>query len=528
MYISKFWSLNDKKVLLIVGILAIIGFGIYSINIGQDTNWDLQNYHFYNPYAALNSRLKIDHNVSGFQTTLNPTLDILSTYPLLRYGNPILSTFVLGAFHGLNFLLLVAIFLQFFKYGEFFSSGWRYSLAILAGLLGVTGALSASEIGTTYGDLTLSVLNLTSILVLIRHREDWPSGRQIRNAALAGLIIGLSTGLKLTNAVYCLSFLAASAVIFGKSRFKLTLFSSLSAMFGIVIAHGWWSEVLWKIYGNPVFPLFNAFFKSPNYPTANFVDTKYYPVGWAQTLFYPFFFSWEKKYSHGLFTCELPFVDFRFPLAYLCCAIIIIYLVVRKIKDNNYKFSNKNVIFLTLFIVLSYVMWQMEFSIQRYAITIELLIPIFVFAVIVFIIPNFGKTVFILCAIFLFSTTIIPDWTHYKNDSRFFYVAKDHFPKQLLNNMDKSAIVLGVQALGWLVPSLNLKHAIWLGRPFDEYDREIAINKLRQRKSFYLITIDVPQEMTKSEETLRMYNFKPVDYSRCSKIGRYYVCRLIN
>src|SRR5688500_8071941 len=44
--------------------------------LGQDTNWDLRNYHLYNAYAFLNDRQAMDLAPAGQQTWLNPLLDI--------------------------------------------------------------------------------------------------------------------------------------------------------------------------------------------------------------------------------------------------------------------------------------------------------------------------------------------------------------------------------------------------------------------------------------------------------------------
>ena len=67
--------LANRLINLILLLLVPLGFGFYSIYLGQDTNWDLMNYHLYNPYAYINDRLSLDLAPAGIQTYFNPFLD---------------------------------------------------------------------------------------------------------------------------------------------------------------------------------------------------------------------------------------------------------------------------------------------------------------------------------------------------------------------------------------------------------------------------------------------------------------------
>jgi hypothetical protein len=49
---------------------------VLSFHLGQDMNWDLQNYHFYNPYQLLAGRFDKDILVAGVQSFFNPVLDL--------------------------------------------------------------------------------------------------------------------------------------------------------------------------------------------------------------------------------------------------------------------------------------------------------------------------------------------------------------------------------------------------------------------------------------------------------------------
>src|SRR6185437_13867977 len=60
--------------LLPFAIFCIMG-GAVAVQAGQDQNWDLQNYHYYVPYAFFHHRQGFDFAVSGIETYDNPLLD---------------------------------------------------------------------------------------------------------------------------------------------------------------------------------------------------------------------------------------------------------------------------------------------------------------------------------------------------------------------------------------------------------------------------------------------------------------------
>jgi hypothetical protein len=50
--------------------------GFLAVAKGQDGNWDLRNYHLYNPWAWLNDRLTTDLAPAGLQSYFNPLIDL--------------------------------------------------------------------------------------------------------------------------------------------------------------------------------------------------------------------------------------------------------------------------------------------------------------------------------------------------------------------------------------------------------------------------------------------------------------------
>src|SRR4051812_35601818 len=68
--------LDHPRAPLIAALLMPLLFGFLSLALGQDDNWDLRNYHWYNPYALLNGRLQIDMAPAQWQSYFNPLIDV--------------------------------------------------------------------------------------------------------------------------------------------------------------------------------------------------------------------------------------------------------------------------------------------------------------------------------------------------------------------------------------------------------------------------------------------------------------------
>jgi len=78
---------------------------------GQNSNWDLRNYHLYLPFALLEGRLGTDLMPAGPQSNFNPLLD-LPYYPLAVSWLPDwprLVAFLAGLPYGLFVCLVLEI-----------------------------------------------------------------------------------------------------------------------------------------------------------------------------------------------------------------------------------------------------------------------------------------------------------------------------------------------------------------------------------------------------------------------------------
>ena len=328
---------------------SLLAGAIYTWFVGEDVNWDWQNYHEYNVWAVLNGRYDTDAVPAGFQTYFNPV--VYFPYYYLRHLLPSPSgLLIMGAVHGLG--LALVYFLARLLLGN------AASLATVGAaiLIAACGPMTLSETGTSFSDI-LTALPIIAGFTLIVSAD----GSHRLRYVLAGLLLGAAVGLKLTNVVYALG--AAAAVLAAPRPFLATLCLGLGGAVGACATGGAWSLMLWRELGNPIFPLFNAVFQSRELTPFNIMDTQFIPKSIWDALAYPFY--WLVGDSRG---AEQPFRDARFAVA----TVLIAAGFVRRLTKPSGMFTRRDIQFLLLFGV-SYAAWLGVFSIQRYAVVLELL-----------------------------------------------------------------------------------------------------------------------------------------------------------
>jgi hypothetical protein len=327
---------------------SLLAGAIYTWFVGEDVNWDWLNYHEYNVWAVINDRYGIDALPPGFQTYFNPTVYFPVYY--LRHLLPLpYGLMIMGAVHGLNLLLI------YFLVRVLLRETATASAIGAAILVAAVGPMTLSEVGTSFSDI-LTALPILAGCILILSAE----GRHARYV-LAGLLIGAAVGLKLTNVVYALG--AAAAVLAASRPLKATLCLGVGGAVGALATGGAWGLMLWREMGNPIFPLFNAVFQSPELVPMNIMDWQFLPKGLLDALAYPFYWLVGDNRSS-----EYPFRDARFAVA----TVLIVLGIGRGLITRTDIFTRRDTQFL-LFFAVSYAAWLAVFSIQRYAIVLELL-----------------------------------------------------------------------------------------------------------------------------------------------------------
>ena len=154
------------------------------------------------------------------------------------------------------------------------SGAWRLARAVGASpqVALAAAAVFAAQPLTGYFTTTMQVdgastgvlLHLAAIAATPAHARP--------GAAVIGLLAGLLLALKTSNLVYCLPLLAWLVVSLPRStraRWLGIFFSCLLPVAASSYAYAW------LVTGNPLFPFYNAVFKSPYYPLENFRDLKW-------------------------------------------------------------------------------------------------------------------------------------------------------------------------------------------------------------------------------------------------------------
>ncbi len=474
-------------------LLALLAFmvsgGLLARHLGQDLNWDLMNYHWYNPWAFLHGRLGYDIEPAWRMTYVNPLLD-LPTYLLRAHLQPVTAGVILGAFQALNGWLVFEIALLLLRK---YVRPYRLlvGVALVTGFLSLCGAASLSEIGNSMGENIVSLFVLAALLLLLLsfNRPTPKAAFTLRIAAY--FLAGIAVGLKLTSFMYIIPLLLCGLLIDARWKIRIRdgVLHGMAVFGGILFSAGYWYVQVWHMFGNPIFPFYNAIFKSPYYPAVNFSEHIWFPQTLAQKIFFPFTFA------HLPTDPTKPF--FRDPrlavLFVLFFAAIAYWLVQRKFVKGwpALRFNRPEWAFIA-FIVISYLLWETLFSYYRYLLPVELLSLTFIALLVYKLIPRMRLATILLAILFGF----ISLYTVHSNWGRIPW-QPDNFGPDLytqLSGVDGTVLMVPKNPIAFLVPYLPAKdRAISI----DDYDGitpkqraliESAIDKdTANHRAFYAI-----------------------------------------
>jgi hypothetical protein len=346
--------------------------------IGQDANWDLLNYHLYNAYALLNGRVGVDLAPAAMQSYFNPVLD-LPYFLMVQHWPPRIVAFAMGLFHGLNFVFLLLIVKPFVARVK-----RSNATMILLALAGCLSAVFVSELGNTMGDNTSSVFVLAGMAVAVTRWDHVvrARGHYLLWIMLAGLLIGMGAGAKLTNSVYAVAgALALLLACPGGAIHRLRVASAFSVgvVLGIALTGGYWFFMLWELYGNPLFPQFNTYFKSDMAGSVGVGDTRWRPKGVVEALFFPFIFALNpaRVGESALYQIALPALYLLF-VSWAVAAVRHRFFRPSPVRDAHaFPLEEPSrAHFLLAFSATAYLTWLGIFSIHRYLVPLEMLAPL--------------------------------------------------------------------------------------------------------------------------------------------------------
>ncbi len=419
---------RSVKTPLFVLTSAILFSGLYSVHIGQDVNFDLLNYHFYNGYAFTHGRFGSDILPAGMQTFFNPLPDIL-TYSIREISNPKLAGFFIGAIHGLNFWFLYLIALLFTRK---YAGPSSQVLALLCAIFGFCGPLQLSEVGTNFNDNLLSIFILAGLYFKLRSFD-------LKKTSIASAVLfGAAAGIKLTMAPYLIAA-AMSAVLTNyqlNRRFSALKFEFLFAGIGVMLTGGFWYFVLYRHFGNPLFPFLNSIFHSQYYYPENMGDSR-----WGKTILDAIKLPFELLLGSDKHL-EQRLRDAR----YLVCIVVGMFFLFRKRKDAKTAQSN----YLLTFFAFSLLIWFLEFSYFRFFIPLEMLTSILIVLGIAETFPRTQVSMSATCAliVFLLAFQWTPNWSKEPWEKSIFTIDKD----SLLKYANSTILTAQSQPYSFVIP----------------------------------------------------------------------------
>jgi len=356
-----------QSMLLTAAMLVAGGVSVFVL--GQDANWDLQNYHFYNGWAFAHGRLGWDLAPAQLQSFHNPLLELPFYWMVEADWPPRLISFAMGLPAGVGAFFLgktLHVFFADLPLGE------RWFYATIAFVVGVTGAASVSQLGSTVNEWPGAALTVIALWLVVSRMAAgtlrWPS------LAAAGLLCGVASGLKLTAGTSAVGLCAALLLqrpIFWLG-FRRALAFGVAVLAGVAVAAGPWMWTLYAHFANPLFPYLNDLFRSPWWdPTP--LHVRYGPhtvLGWL-TFPLPLF-----GYSSSYVT-ELRFRDWRLPLLYVFAIVALVAWSIRRItrRDEIAAVPGPRPVWrlLAVFWCTSFALWAAIHSIYRYVLPLELL-----------------------------------------------------------------------------------------------------------------------------------------------------------
>jgi hypothetical protein len=294
--------------------------------LGKEMAWDTLHYHLYAGFSAVNDRFGQDYFAAGPQSYFNPYAYV-PFYALIKAGFPALAIgSVLAIAHSiilwLTFELATAV-------SPSEDSRARVAIGICATALAYMNPILMQQMGSSFADITTAELVLAGWLLLAGAVRTPHAARVV----CAGLIIGVASALKLTNVVHAIAGFTVMVMLplsmFG--RLRHTFFYGLSLVTGFAIVAAPWSYRLERSFGNPLFPMMNNVFRSPNFTTEPLRHFRFIPETFAEAAWRPFAILDPVAMVHE----ELRAPDLRYAVLVVLCIVLLVRWLWRRIATRS-------------------------------------------------------------------------------------------------------------------------------------------------------------------------------------------------
>ncbi|MFO1391451.1 MAG: hypothetical protein U1E94_04425 [Agitococcus sp.] len=377
--------LKSRFFIYIIGLIFCYSWVLYA---GKDINWDSLNYHLYAGYSAFENRLDKDYFAASLQQYLNP-YSHLPFYLMVKFDlNSKIVALVFTMFHALNLLIIYEISVTIHQKKNIFIP------VFLSLFFAFTNPVFLVELGSTFNEISTSVFVLFGWLLLVK--SFYKNYEKIRFLVFwAGVSIGVSVGLKITNIYFSITALPLILLLnVPKSRlFSLVAIFGLGGFLGILVSTGYWFIELWSRFSNPVFPLFNNIFLSKDFLTEPIKHYRFIPHSMSDILLRPFLIFLPIYDIHT----ETLAPDSRYALAFIILivgAVAFLFKGIKLFKTLISTIEYRVLVGLFLGFLLSWCIWLPLSANSRYFLPMACLLSVVLGSIFYFIVKDSKRLVF--------------------------------------------------------------------------------------------------------------------------------------
>lgn len=258
-------------------LVALPLFGIYALRAAfPDHSFDVLSYHLLHGERSIRGTLFIPGDFFPTPAPFNPAPDTLTAISRALLG------YRLGTV--INWLALVwAAQVTDKLLRPFMKRAWLRSACVLVVFL---AEHLLFEVSTYMVDLLTLPLLLDATYLTLRADKETNDRTNIYHVAF---LLGISTAFKITNLTVALPLLLLwTFKIWKRHAAVKQMKTGALALLAFVLPLLPFAVYIYRVTGNPLFPIGNVLFKSPYWPTHGGWDNRWGPIGIWQTIVWPF------------------------------------------------------------------------------------------------------------------------------------------------------------------------------------------------------------------------------------------------
>jgi len=241
----------------------------------------------------------------------------------------------------------------------------RIPIALCSVVLVAANPILIQQLGSSFADITTAELVLAGWLLLATAVRS----ATIAGVVCAGVLMGLATALKLTNGLHAIS--ATAVLLFlplsFRTRIRWGILYGCALGSSYALASAPWSYRLYKAFGNPVFPLLNGLFRSPEFTTQPLLHFRFIPESAMAALWRPFAMMDPARMVHE----ELSAPDLRYALLFALAGMLLVVWLMNLIRGQKARpaievESSRVLVALGCGFAIDWVLWLSESGNGRY------------------------------------------------------------------------------------------------------------------------------------------------------------------